>query len=82
MSRSTWTIWSLKPRRKELIDDLCETFDNLDRYWIKLNPLKCAFGVLAGQLLGYLICARGIEENPKKIKAILAMKQPTNLKGV
>jgi hypothetical protein len=26
-----------------LIEDLCETVDNLDRYHIKLNPLKCAF---------------------------------------
>ena len=34
-----------------LIDDLCETFDNLVRYRIKLNPTKCSFGVPAGQLL-------------------------------
>ena len=44
-----------------LIDDLRETFDNLDRFKIKLNPTKCAFGVPAGQLLGYFISARGIE---------------------
>lgn len=56
-----------------LIDDLHETFANLDRYRIKLNPDKCAFDVPSGQLLGYLISARGIEANPKKIKAILAM---------
>ena len=41
------------------LDDLRETFDNLDRYRIKLNPLKCMFGVPSGQLLGYLISARG-----------------------
>ena len=40
---------------KTLIDDLRETFDNLDRYKIKLNPEKCAFGVPSGQLLGYFI---------------------------
>jgi hypothetical protein len=38
-----------------LIDNLRETFDNLDRYRIKLNPTKCSFGVPAGQLLGYLV---------------------------
>ena len=65
-----------------LLDDLRETFDNLDRYNIKLNPKKCAFGVPAGQLLGYLISARGIEVNPEKIQAILTMKQPKNLHGV
>jgi hypothetical protein len=52
---------------KTLIDDLRETFDNLDRYKIKLNPEKCAFGVPSGQLLGYFISQRGIEANPKKI---------------
>ena len=50
-----------------LIDDLRETFDNLDRYRIKLNLTKCFFGVPTGQLLGYLVSARGIEANPEKI---------------
>src|SRR3954469_2914975 len=67
---------------KTLIDDLCETFDNLDHYKIKLNPEKCAFGIPSGQLLGYFISQRGIEANPKKIWAILAMDNPKNLKGV
>ena len=67
---------------KTLIDDLYETFDNLDRYKIKLNPEKCAFGVPFGQLLGYFISQRGIEANPKKIRAIVAMEKPKNLKGV
>ena len=40
------------------LDDLRETFDNLDRYRIKLNPLKFMFGVPSRQLLGYLICPR------------------------
>ena len=64
------------------LDDLRETFDNLDRYRIKLNPLKCMFGVPSGQLLGYLISARGIEANPEKIKAIITMEKPKNLRGV
>jgi hypothetical protein len=46
---------------------LKETFDNLDRYKRKLNPTKSYFGVLAGQLLGFLVSARGIEANSKKI---------------
>src|SRR4051812_30250947 len=47
-----------------LIVDLRETFDNLERYQIKLNPKDCFFGVPGGQVLGYLISARGIEANP------------------
>jgi hypothetical protein len=50
-----------------LLDDLRETFANLDRFSIKLNPKKCSFGVPTGQLLGYLISERGIEGNPEKI---------------
>jgi hypothetical protein len=65
-----------------LIDDIRETFDNLDRFKIKLNPTKCAFGVPAGQLLGYFISARGIEANPEKIQAILTMGKPRDLRGI
>lgn len=67
---------------RALIDDLRETFDNLDQYKIKLNPEKCAFGVPSGQLLGYFISERGIEASPKKIKDILAMEKMKNVKGV
>jgi hypothetical protein len=42
---------------KSLISDLAETFDNLNKYKLKLNPTKCSFGVLAGQLLGFLVSA-------------------------
>jgi hypothetical protein len=38
-----------------LIGDLRETFNNLDRYKLKLNPTKCSFGVSVGQLLGFLV---------------------------
>ena len=68
--------------RTSLLDDLRETFDNLNRFRIKLNLTKCSFGVPVGQLLGYLVSARGIEANPEKIEAILTMKKPTKLKEV
>ena len=42
---------------KSLISDLAETFDNLSRYKLKLNPTKCSFGVSVGQLLGFLVSA-------------------------
>src|SRR3954471_18625404 len=67
---------------RTLIDDLRETFDNLDRYKIKINPEKCAFGVPSGQLLGYFISQRGIEANLNKIRSIMAMEKPKNIKGV
>jgi hypothetical protein len=55
---------------------------HLDRYKLKLNPTKCSFGVPAGQLLGLLVSARGIEPNSEKIQAILTMAKPTKLNEI
>jgi hypothetical protein len=60
-----------------LLNDLKETFANLRRYRMKLNPEKCTFGMPAGQLLGYIVSQHGIESNPSKIKAIEALEPPT-----
>jgi hypothetical protein len=62
-----------------LIDDLCVTLDNLDKYRLKLNPTKCSFGVPARQLFGFLVSARGIKANHEKIQAILMMAKSTKL---
>jgi hypothetical protein len=62
------------------IEDLEETFANLRKVNIKLNPAKCTFGVPLGKLLGFLISHRGIEANPDKVKAIEEMCPPCNLK--
>jgi hypothetical protein len=62
------------------IEDLEETFANLTKVNIKLNPAKCAFGVPSGKLLGFLVSHRGIEVNPDKVKAIEEMHPPHNLK--
>jgi hypothetical protein len=69
-------------KEESLISDLQETFDNLNKYKLKLNPTKCSFGVSAGQLLGFLVSARGIEANPEKIQAILTMGKPAKLHNV
>ena len=53
-----------------LIQDLEETFANLRKINLKLNPEKCVFGVPFGKLLGFFVSHRGIEANPDKIKAI------------
>jgi hypothetical protein len=62
------------------IEDLEETFINLRKVNIKLNPAKCAFGVPSGKLLGFLVSHRGIEANLDKVKAIEEMHPPRNLK--
>jgi hypothetical protein len=62
------------------IEDLEETFANLRKVNIKLNPAKCAFGVPSGKLLGFHVSHHGIEANPDKVKAIKEKRPPRNLK--
>ncbi|KAL0394506.1 UNVERIFIED_CONTAM: hypothetical protein Slati_4416800 [Sesamum latifolium] len=64
------------------VEDLDKTFAVLRKYWLKLNPEKCAFGVSGGRFLGFMVTQRGIETNPDKIKAILDMGPPTNINEV
>jgi hypothetical protein len=54
----------------DLFDDLNETFDILRNYKMMLNPKKCVFYISSGKLLDYMISARGIDANPKKVEAI------------
>ena len=57
-------------------------FEILRKYQIKLNPLKCAFGVGSGKFLGFMVNQWGIKANPEKIKALLKMSSPGKLKEV
>ncbi|KAK1666199.1 hypothetical protein QYE76_054358 [Lolium multiflorum] len=66
-------------QQDDLVADLIETFANLRRFQIKLNPLKCTFGVPSGQLLDYVVSKRGIEPNPEKISAVMRIKRPACL---
>jgi hypothetical protein len=57
--------------------DLRLAFDKMRQYGLKMNPLKCAFGVLAGKFLGFIIHEQGIERDPKRIKSMKKVKAPT-----
>ena len=73
----------VKSRREEdHLEDLKETFDTLHSYNMKLNPGKCAFGVTVGKFLGFMVSQRGIEANLDKIRAIMEMIPPRNVKEV
>ena len=61
---------------------LQEAFELLQKYNMKLNPLKCAFGVSSGKFLGFIRTQRGIEVNPIQLKAIMDSQIPTSKKGV
>ena len=60
-------------KKESHIQDLQETFKNLRKSGLKLNPDKCFFRIQKGKLLGCLVSAWGIEANPDKIAAITNM---------
>ncbi|KAL2244180.1 UNVERIFIED_CONTAM: hypothetical protein Sindi_0536000 [Sesamum indicum] len=51
-------------------------------YGIKLNPSKCTFMVREGKFMGYMVSEKGIEANPKKIKAIMQLGSLKSVKDV
>jgi hypothetical protein len=72
----------MSEKEKDHIVDLTETFDNMRRNNLKLNPEKCIFGIRKGQLLGCMVSKRGIHANPQKIEALRRMQPPSNRKKV
>ena len=64
------------------ITHLAEAFQILRNYNMKLNPAKCTFGVSARKFLGFIVNRQGIEANPYKIKAILDMLPPSNVREI
>jgi hypothetical protein len=66
----------------DLLDDLKETFDNLRKFKIMLNPKKCVFGMSSGKLLGYMVSSWGIHVNPKKVEAIEKLQPPRTRKEI
>jgi hypothetical protein len=65
-----------------LVDNLQHTFTALSKYQWKLNPKKCIFGVPSGILLGNVVSHDGIHPNPTKVKAVLDMQPPRNIKDI
>ena len=64
------------------IKHLRACFETLNKYNMKLNLAKYSFGVTSGEFLGYIVTKRGIEANPKQIRAIMDLQSPRNKKVV
>jgi hypothetical protein len=62
------------------LDDVRKTLECTRKHGLKMNPNKCAFGVSAGEFLGFLVHEGGIEICKKSMKAIDEVVPPTNLK--
>ena len=51
------------------------------QYGLKMNPLKCAFGVSAGKFLGFIIHEKGIEIDPKRTEVPTCKKDMQKFLG-
>jgi hypothetical protein len=63
-------------KREILLDDLKETFNNLRKFKMMLNPKKCVFDVSSSKLLGHMVSSSGIDVNLKKVEAIENLQPP------
>ncbi|KAM2517434.1 hypothetical protein PS1_032329 [Malus domestica] len=60
------------------LEDLKQTLARMRIHKLKMNPKKCAFGVRAGNFLGFLVHQRGVEVDKNKSRAIMESPSPTN----
>src|ERR1051325_7397043 len=65
--------------RVDHLKDLRLVFERLRKYQLRMNPLKCAFGVTSGKFLGFIVRHHGIEIDQSKIDAIQKIPIPRNL---
>ena len=72
----------ISTHRENYVADLAETFANLRKENLSLNPEKCVFGVHKGKVLGCLVSTKGIEANPDKIKALKEMEESQSVREV
>ncbi|GKA58147.1 reverse transcriptase domain-containing protein [Tanacetum coccineum] len=56
--------------------DIEETFHNLRRINMKLNPKKCTFGAEEGAFLGHVVSMKGIKACLEKAEAVMKLQSP------
>jgi hypothetical protein len=66
---------------KKHLADLWAVLKKMRKYGLKMNPLKCAFGVSAGRFLGFIMHENGIGVDPK-VEVIKRIKEQTCKKDV
>jgi hypothetical protein len=61
---------------KEHMTNLKLSLERMKKYGLRMNPLKCAFGVTSGRFLGFVVYEHGIQIDPKKIESIRKIGEP------
>ena len=59
---------------------LRKVFERCRAFKLRMNPLKCTFGVSSGKFLGFLVHSRGIDVNSAKATAIATIRPPATVK--
>jgi hypothetical protein len=67
---------------KEHMADLKLSLERIKKYGLRMNPLKCAFGVTTRWFLGFILHEHGIQIDPKKIETIKKIGEPVCKKDV
>ena len=67
-------------KREEHFYVLKRVFERCRAFKLRMNPLKCAFGVSSGKFLGFLVHNKGIDVDPTKAMAIETMRPPVTVK--
>ena len=67
-------------RREDHVKVLRKVFERCRLFKLRMNMLKCAFGVFAGKFLEFLVHSRGIDVDPAKATAIATIKAPAIVK--
>lgn len=58
------------------LTDLHVAFESMNKYRLRMNPLKCVFGVPGGRFLGFTVHEHGIQIDPKKVDSIRKLEEP------
>ena len=67
-------------RREEHFHVVKMVFERCRAFKLRMNPLKCAFGVSSGKFLGFLVRSRRIDVDPTKATTIATMRPPATVK--
>jgi hypothetical protein len=58
------------------VADLRVSLERMRKYGLRMNPLKCAFGIKAGRFFGFVAHEHGIQIDPKKVESIKKLEEP------
>ena len=67
-------------RQEDHVKVLRKMFERCRVFKLRINPLRCAFGVSARKFLGFLVHSRETDVDPAKVTGIATMKPPATVK--